>query len=113
MQDINDATSPPRPARTGNERRMTVIPAGQGLSREQFVANLTESGVLGPDVQQALDLLARDPRATDGGAAVRCLVDAGRLTLFQGIAVVEKRYSDLRIGNYDVLDRIGAGGMGT
>ena len=41
------------------------------------------------------------------------LVDAGRLTPFQVDAIMEGRLPELRIGNYVVLDRLGAGGMGT
>src|SRR5262249_12899390 len=38
---------------------------------------------------------------------------AGHLTGYQADAVLDRRFDLLRIGNYTVLDRIGAGGMGT
>src|SRR5208282_1368677 len=37
----------------------------------------------------------------------------GKLTPFQAVAVCERRFEELVIGNYQVLDRLGAGGMGT
>src|SRR5689334_1527549 len=41
------------------------------------------------------------------------LVADGKLTPFQANAVRERRFEELIIGNYHVLDRLGAGGMGT
>jgi serine/threonine protein kinase len=41
------------------------------------------------------------------------LIAAGKLTPFQAQAVRERRFDELVIGNYQVLDRLGAGGMGT
>lgn len=43
----------------------------------------------------------------------RLLSARGLLTPFQLTALAEGRGSSLRIGNYDILDRLGAGGMGT
>ena len=50
------------------------------------------------------------PSATE---AARALVEAGKLTGYQADAVLEKRFNDLLMGNYEILDRLGAGGMGT
>ena len=41
------------------------------------------------------------------------LVERGYLTAFQQTALLAGRADSLRIGNYDLLDRLGAGGMGT
>jgi serine/threonine protein kinase len=41
------------------------------------------------------------------------LIAAGKLTPFQAAAVGERHFEQLVIGNYQVLDRLGAGGMGT
>jgi serine/threonine protein kinase len=41
------------------------------------------------------------------------LIAAGKLTPFQAAAVRERQFDELVIGNYQVLDRLGAGGMGT
>lgn len=43
----------------------------------------------------------------------RRLAARGLLTPFQFAAIREGRGGTLRVGNYDVLDRLGAGGMGT
>jgi serine/threonine protein kinase len=49
----------------------------------------------------------------DGEAVARRLTATGKLTAFQADAVREGRLGELRIGNYQVLDRLGAGGTGT
>src|SRR6187455_1273382 len=41
------------------------------------------------------------------------LLSAKGLTQFQISALSEGRAASLRIGNYDIIDRLGAGGMGT
>lgn len=41
------------------------------------------------------------------------LITKGLLTRFQLDALIAGRGASLRIGNYDILDRLGAGGMGT
>src|SRR4051812_20754559 len=77
-------------------------------SREEFIRNLSDSGLLPPEeVSTALVSLP------DGGDLARQLVDAGLLTAYQVEAVRQRRFGELRVGNYDVLDRLGAGGMGT
>jgi serine/threonine protein kinase len=49
----------------------------------------------------------------DPQTLARLLVSRGLLTEFQASAVLEGRTASLRVGNYELLDRIGAGGMGT
>jgi serine/threonine protein kinase len=44
---------------------------------------------------------------------VQCLVQAGALTDFQAEGIKRGAFVGLRIGNYDILDRLGSGGMGT
>jgi serine/threonine protein kinase len=80
------------------------------ISRGEFVRNLAESGLFEPG-----DLLPdSDAAATgDGADAARELVAAGKLTGFQADAVLAGRLSELKMGNYEILDRLGAGGMGT
>jgi serine/threonine-protein kinase len=84
--------------------------ANSGVSRGEFAKNLAESGLL--DLADVLPDPGH-PAAGDGGAAARELVAAGRLTGYQASAVLDRRFADLRMGNYDILDRLGAGGMGT
>src|SRR5262249_57415993 len=73
-----------------------------------------ESGILSAeDLDRALSSLsapANDDRSRS--ALGPALVDAGVLTVFQIEAISRGAFAELRIGNYDVLDRLGAGGMG-
>lgn len=80
------------------------------ISCDEFARNLAESGLF-----DASELLPPAGLFTskDGVGAARELVAAGRLTMFQADAVLEGRVSDLRMGNYEILDRLGSGGMGT
>jgi serine/threonine-protein kinase len=77
-----------------------------GVSRAEFAQSLAESGLLDAAV-------VVPDSAPDGAAAAHRLVEGGKLTRYQADAVLDKRFGDLRIGNYDILDRLGAGGMGT
>src|SRR6516165_2534040 len=83
------------------------------LSREEFLRNLSDSGLFTPEeLRSALESLP-DPLEPDGDTLALRLVAAGKLTMFQAKAVRERRFNELVIGNYQVLDRLGAGGMGT
>ncbi|HEY7159261.1 MAG TPA: protein kinase [Gemmataceae bacterium] len=79
------------------------------LSREEFLQDLKDSGLFSPaDLEKSV---ASEPG--DGEALAQRLIAAGKLTRFQASAVLQKRFEELVIGNYQVLDRLGAGGMGT
>ncbi len=81
------------------------------VSREQFVQQLGESGLAsGDDLQVLLRPFSHIP---DGVELAKSLVDAGKLTEYQASALLERRLDELRIGGYEILDRLGAGGMGT
>jgi serine/threonine protein kinase len=83
------------------------------LSRAEFIQNLGDSGLFTKlEVEKALAALS-EVEAPDGEAVARQLVDAGTLTSFQAEAIRERRFEGLVIGNYQVLDRLGQGGMGT
>jgi serine/threonine protein kinase len=81
------------------------------ISRDQFLDNLKKSGLLSAAELEDVQAAARD--APDGEALVRRLTDRGTLTAFQVKAIGECNFSELTIGSYVVLDRLGAGGMGT
>ena len=84
------------------------------ISREEFARDLVASGLLGDEaLRAAVGESEAEPGSGDGEAVARRLVDAGHLTAFQADAVLRRRFDALFIGNYVVLDRIGAGGMGT
>src|SRR5207253_2287643 len=79
-----------------------------------FADNLQDSGLLSAaEVRQALASLPQAAGTSDCGVLVQNLIQVGKLTLFQTIAVMDRHFEDLRIGNYEILDRLGAGGMGT
>jgi serine/threonine protein kinase/CheY-like chemotaxis protein len=80
-------------------------------SRQEFLQNLRDGGLLrSEEVDKVLGTL---PGSADGEAVADAFVTAGKLTSFQANAVRERRFDDLTIGHYRVLDRLGAGGMGT
>src|SRR5262245_18673850 len=86
---------------------------GKKLSRDEFLQNLSDSGLFSPEeIDTTVDALPGPP-AADGEAIAQRLIAAGKLTPFQAAAVRERHFEALRIGNYQVLDRLGAGGMGT
>jgi CheY-like chemotaxis protein len=80
-----------------------------GVPSEEFAKNLGECGLTGvTDFRPGTA-----PGAADGAALAQGLVDAGKLTAYQAAAILERRFGDLVMGNYEILDRLGAGGMGT
>jgi serine/threonine protein kinase len=82
-------------------------------SREEFLQNLRDTGLLSAgEIDTCLGVLA-GARDADGEALAQRLIAAGKLTPFQAAAVRERNFEMLMIGNYQVLDRLGAGGMGT
>jgi serine/threonine protein kinase len=86
------------------------ITAPPKISRGEFARNLAESGLFEPG-----DLLpdSGPPAVDDGAEAAQELVAAGKLTGFQADAILRGRFAELRLGNYEIMDRLGAGGMGT
>jgi serine/threonine protein kinase len=89
---------------------MKPIEESDGLSRQELLDILKESNLL--SAEELERAAALNPTA-DASALAKWLVDAGILTAFQTDAVARRRVEKLRIGNYDVLDKLGAGGMGT
>lgn len=87
---------------------MTTVPVSTSLSRDALLRNLHECGLY-----SAADVDPLAAAAADGAALIELLVAAGKLTPYQAEAVCERRYQELVIGNYEVLARLGAGGMGT
>jgi serine/threonine protein kinase len=81
-------------------------------SQDEFLRNLADSQLFSPEeVAAAVDPLRQS--AQDGETLAERLVATGKLTRFQADAVLERRLDELVIGNYQVIDRLGAGGMGT
>jgi serine/threonine protein kinase len=83
-----------------------------GLSAEAFLECLKASGLVSGEEQERAVQVAADAKG-NGYFIAQALVATGVLTRFQASVLCERRPTELRIGNYDVLDRLGAGGMGT
>ena len=78
--------------------------------RERLEASLL---LVDEDLAQSLKWLDAQPSKLDASWAAQSLVTQGWLTPFQARAVCDGRLNDLQIGNYDLLDKLGSGGMGT
>jgi serine/threonine protein kinase len=79
---------------------------------EQFARDLVESGLLSADEVAAARNDLPGGHRDDSQALARLLVQSKRLTKYQAAAVYQGKSQHLVMGNYVVLDRIGAGGMG-
>jgi serine/threonine protein kinase/CheY-like chemotaxis protein len=82
----------------------------EGLTRPQFLEALEKSGLLS---SQQVETLAESQATADVTQLKRALVESGMLTWYQCESIAQKEGDRLLIGNYEVLDRLGAGGMGT
>jgi CheY-like chemotaxis protein len=81
--------------------------------RDDFLRNLGDSGLFSPEEMKRTLAALPASQTSDGDAVAQQLIASGALTPFQAAAVRERRFEELVIGNYHVLDRLGAGGMGT
>lgn len=77
---------------------------------EQFVKQLEESGILAGDTLQ--DFLPPRGEPKDAEELARELVRQKKLTKFQAAEVYRGQGKSLTLGNYTLLEKIGAGGMG-
>jgi serine/threonine protein kinase/WD40 repeat protein len=79
-----------------------------------FVAGLAEVGLMNSEqVGAFLEGFPPKERPSDVSALAQALVEAGRLTRFQAAAATQGRARGLVLGPYLILDKLGAGGMGT
>jgi serine/threonine protein kinase/CheY-like chemotaxis protein len=76
------------------------------ITSEQFLQNLRDAGISTTGVIQV-------GAGVSGHTLAQQLVASGTLTHYQVDAVVARRFDDLVMGNYEIQDRLGAGGMGT
>src|SRR5437667_253115 len=84
-----------------------------GLSVRQFVESLSTHGVLSAGETATLrDSIGGDEQDTDAEKFAVRLVQQGKLTKFQAANLYQGRGKGLAFGEYVVLDKIGAGGMG-
>jgi len=83
------------------------------VSLEQFVDSLTASGLLGSDeLRRFIDGLPIENRPAEAHELAEALVAHRRLTRFQSQAVYRGKAQGLILGNYTIVDLLGAGGMG-
>src|SRR5437016_3610276 len=83
------------------------------LSLDQFVQALSQTGLLPVEEVRAFHAsLPEGKRPRDAQQLAQELVRAGKLTRYQAAAVYQGKAKSLVMGEYVVLDRIGAGGMG-
>jgi predicted Ser/Thr protein kinase len=80
---------------------------------DQFVQTLSDSGLMTKqEVQQLLGGLSEDDQPKTGEEMAKLLFRQGKLTKFQTQSVYKGRAKGLILGDYVLLDQIGAGGMG-
>jgi serine/threonine protein kinase len=80
----------------------------QDTEFELFAQAVAASSLISPEDYSSAALAA----GHDVERLRELLITRGLLTHFQAEAVAEGRAGSLRVGNYDLLDRLGAGGMG-
>jgi serine/threonine-protein kinase len=84
------------------------------ISREEFVKRLSDSELLSRNDLQAVQGGIGDAAGmVDARALASSLIENCQLTSFQAEALLDGRLSQLFIGNYTILSRLGTGGMGT
>jgi serine/threonine protein kinase/formylglycine-generating enzyme required for sulfatase activity len=83
------------------------------ISRRQFVDDVVSTGLMSAAELSAFQsALPSDKQSEDAETLAKELVRAGRLTRYQASLVLHGKGRQLLLGDYLVLDKIGAGGMG-
>src|SRR5579862_2661698 len=80
------------------------------VALEQFVKQLADSGVIAPGKLEKFIPPTAAPK--DAKELAQQLVQSKTLTKFQIQEIYQGRAKALILGNYTILDKIGAGGMG-
>jgi serine/threonine-protein kinase len=82
---------------------------GSHVDRDTFLRNLHQSGLLTPELEEALPRL---PETSRGRVVARVLVDMHLLTKFQAERLLAGVTTGFILGQYRVLELLGMGGMG-
>lgn len=82
------------------------------IALEQFVKSVSDSGILSGKEMDAVRSTMASP-ALEVQDFARELVNQGKLTIFQARNIVAGGANRLVLGSYVILDKLGAGGMGT
>ena len=80
------------------------------VALEQFVKQLADSGVIAPGKLE--NFIPPKAAPKDAQELAKELVRQKHLTKFQAQEIYLGRQKSLILGNYTILDKIGAGGMG-
>ncbi len=80
------------------------------LALQKFVKLLSDSGIISPGKLE--NFVPPKARPKDAQELARQLVQSKQLTKFQAQEIYQGRAKSLILGNYTILDKIGAGGMG-
>ncbi len=80
------------------------------VALEQFVKQIADSGVVAPGKLENFVPPKAHPK--DAQELARQLVQSKQLTKYQAQEIYQGRSKSLILGNYTILDKIGAGGMG-
>jgi serine/threonine protein kinase len=112
-----DVTASFRAGGSDSSARRKTVGGAAGASSvvdlEQFVHSVVEIGLLeAGEVREFLGRLPQRERPTHAEDLARELVRARRLSDYQAGAILQGKTKGLVIGNYLVLDKLGAGGMG-
>jgi serine/threonine-protein kinase len=86
------------------------MPSPSSITCDVFLANLRQSRLLTDDEMSAVEKEAGS--IEHGKPLARSLVDRGVLTRFQAEQLLAGRTNGFNLGQYVVLDQLGAGGMG-
>lgn len=79
---------------------------------EQFVKSLEDSGIITPSKLRAVREKLPSEKQQDAQELAKELVRLQKLTKFQAQEAYQGKAKNLVLGNYVILDKIGAGGMG-
>jgi serine/threonine protein kinase/DNA-binding response OmpR family regulator len=88
---------------------MDATAANIDVSHQDFLRNLAASRLLTDEELERVTAAGSDDVLT----LAQSLLSSGQLTDFQLDAISQGRHADLRVGSYDILSQLGAGGMGT
>lgn len=82
------------------------------VSLEQFTRSLGECGLMSPDELAAIQALPPAQRPHHAEELAQLLVRQRKLTKFQALNLLQGKGKNLVMGEYLILDKIAAGGMG-
>ncbi len=84
-----------------------------GLSADEFVKCLADSGLVAPEaVQELKHRLLNNDSLREAASLALALVRENLLTEYQATVLLQGDSTGLVLGNYTILDKIGQGGMG-